>query len=98
MLNRSTQFHADIDGSRIHFVHVKGKGRNPLPIVLTNGWPDSFFRMYKIIPLLTDPARFGGYPDDPSDVVVKFAEIVLQYEPASDIHKCFLGPVFMSFR
>src|SRR5207302_4970015 len=54
----------------IHFIHERGKGPNPLPLVLTHGWPDSFYRMYKIIPLLTDPARYGGDEADSFDVIV----------------------------
>lgn len=53
-LNQFTQFRAEIDGFGIHFIHERGKGPNPLPIILTHGWPDSFYRMHKIIPLLTD--------------------------------------------
>lgn len=54
----------------IHFVHERGKGKNPMPLLLIHGWPDSFYRMVKLIPLLTDPARFGGNPDDSFDVIV----------------------------
>jgi len=69
-LNRLSQFHCDVDGIDIHFVHERGKGPNPLPIILTHGWPDSFIRYRKIIPLLTDPARYGGSPEDSFDVIV----------------------------
>jgi len=47
-----------------------GKGPNPLPIILTHGWPDSFWRMLKLIPLLADPERHGGDPADSFDVIV----------------------------
>jgi microsomal epoxide hydrolase len=70
LLNQFAQFRADIDGFGIHFLHERGRGPNPVPIVLTHGWPDSFYRMYKIIPLLTDPARHGGDPADSFDVIV----------------------------
>jgi pimeloyl-ACP methyl ester carboxylesterase len=70
MLNRFAHFRADVDGFGVHFIHERGKGNNPLPIVLTHGWPDSFFRMIKIIPMLTDPVRFGGDTADSFDVVV----------------------------
>src|SRR5215212_11214511 len=50
-LNQLAQFRADVNGFGIHFIHERGKGSNPLPIILSHGWPDSFFRMYKIIPL-----------------------------------------------
>ncbi|GHO42155.1 epoxide hydrolase family protein [Ktedonospora formicarum] len=69
-LNRYSQFRADIDGLGIHFIHERGKGPNPLPIILTHGWPDSFYRMHKIIPMLTDPERFGGNAADSFDVIV----------------------------
>ena len=70
MLNRFAQFRAEIDGFGIHFIHERGKGPNPLPLIFTHGWPDSFLRMYKIIPMLTDPASYGGDPADSFDVVV----------------------------
>ncbi len=63
-LNQFAQFRADIDGLGIHFIHERGKGPNPMPIVITHGWPSSFFEMLKIIPLLTDPASHGGHPAD----------------------------------
>ena len=69
-LNRLSQFHCDVDGIDIHFVHERGKGPNPMPIILSHGWPDSFIRYKKIIPLLTDPARYGGNPNDSFDVIV----------------------------
>jgi pimeloyl-ACP methyl ester carboxylesterase len=69
-LNQFAHFRADIDGVGIHFIHEKGKGPNPTPIILTHGWPDSFYRFHKIIPMLTDPARFGGDPNQSFDVIV----------------------------
>jgi microsomal epoxide hydrolase len=69
-LNQFSQFRTDIDGHGIHFLHQRGKGPNPLPLILTHGWPDSFYRMYKLIPRLTDPESYGGDPDDSFDVVV----------------------------
>lgn len=69
-LNRLSQFTSNIDGIKVHFVHERGKGPNPLPIILTHGWPDSFIRYKKVIPLLTDPARYGGDPNDAFDVIV----------------------------
>lgn len=69
-LNRFPQFVARVDGIDVHFLHVRGKGRNPMPLLLTHGWPDSFFRFVKLIPLLTDPASHGGSADDAFTVVV----------------------------
>ncbi len=54
----------------VHFLHVKGKGPNPMPLVLTHGWPGSFTEMLAIIPLLTDPAAYGFDPADSFDVAV----------------------------
>ena len=69
-LNQFAQFRAKVDGLDIHFVHERGKGPKPFPLVLTHGWPDSFLRYEKIIPLLADPGRYGGDPDDAFDVIV----------------------------
>ena len=69
-LNQFAQFRAEIKGHGIHFIHERGKGPNPLPIILFHGWPDSFYRMHKIIPQLTDPASYGGNPADSFDVIV----------------------------
>jgi pimeloyl-ACP methyl ester carboxylesterase len=54
----------------IHFIHERGRGPSPIPLVLTHGWPGSFLEMMKIIPLLTDPAAHGGDPSVSFDVVV----------------------------
>lgn len=53
-INRFRHFRADVDGLSIHFIHERGKGENPLPIVLTHGYPDSFLRFQKLIPLLVE--------------------------------------------
>jgi len=52
------------------FVHVKGKGAEPLPLVLTHGWPSIFYEMHKVIGPLADPAAHGGDPADAFDVVI----------------------------
>jgi hypothetical protein len=64
-LNGFAQFRAQIDGVGIHFIHERGKGPNPLPLLLFHGWPDSFYRYSKVIEPLTDPARFGADPATP---------------------------------
>ncbi|WP_405112903.1 epoxide hydrolase family protein [Paenibacillus sp. FSL K6-1217] len=69
-LNRLSHFRCNVDGVDIHFVHERGKGPRPQPIILTHGWPDSFLRYEKIIPMLTDPVRYGGNPEDSFDVIV----------------------------
>jgi pimeloyl-ACP methyl ester carboxylesterase len=57
------------DGLGIHFIHKRGKGPAPIPLVLTHGWPGSFLEMLRIIPMLTDPAAYGADPADSFDVV-----------------------------
>jgi len=70
ILNSQPQFLAEIDGLKIHFVHVRGKGPDPLPLVISHGWPSSFFEAYKIIEPLTDPGAHGGDPADAFDVII----------------------------
>ena len=69
-INRFSHFRADVDGHGVHFIHERGKGEHPLPLILTHGYPDSFTRFLKIIPMLTDPERHGGDPGDAFDAVV----------------------------
>ena len=69
-LNALPHFKAGVDGTKIHFVHIKGRGPRPLPLLLLHGWPDSFFRYHKVLPALSDPASAGGDPSDSFDVVV----------------------------
>ena len=68
-LNAFSHFKSEVDGLDIHFIHEKGKGPNPIPLVITHGWPSCFFEMTKIIPLLADPASHGGDAADSFDVV-----------------------------
>jgi pimeloyl-ACP methyl ester carboxylesterase len=60
---------ATIDNQEIHFVHVQGNGPDPLPLILTHGWPGSFAEMERMIPLLADPQAHGGDPVDAFHVV-----------------------------
>jgi pimeloyl-ACP methyl ester carboxylesterase len=69
-LNRLPHGRVDIDGLGIHVVRVRGRGLDPLPLLLTHGYPDSFVRFLDLIPLLTDPAAHGGDAADAFDVVV----------------------------
>jgi pimeloyl-ACP methyl ester carboxylesterase len=75
-LARLPRFRVPLGGLGIHFVHVRAAraGRGPdnrvLPLILTHGWPDSFWRYLKVIPLLTDPGAHGADPADAFDVVV----------------------------
>jgi pimeloyl-ACP methyl ester carboxylesterase len=68
-LNGWRQFTAPVGGIDIHFVHEPGVGPAPLPLLLSHGWPGSIVEFERIIPLLTDPARFGGDPADAFTVV-----------------------------
>jgi pimeloyl-ACP methyl ester carboxylesterase len=54
----------------IHFIYERGKGPAPIPLILTHGWPGSFLEMMRIIPLLSDPASYGGSSADAFDVVI----------------------------
>ncbi len=69
-LNTFAQFRTEVDGVGIHFIHERGRGPDPTPLLLLHGWPDSFYRYHRVIPMLADPARFGGDPDLSFDVVV----------------------------
>ena len=55
-VNALPQFIAEIDGVKIHFLHLRGKQSNSVPLILTHGWPGSFLEMMKLIPLLTENA------------------------------------------
>ena len=68
-LNAFPQFRVAIDGIDLHYLHVPGKGKNPMPLLLLHGWPGSVFEFLEIIPRLTDPARFGGNADDAFTVI-----------------------------
>ncbi|MFJ5611114.1 epoxide hydrolase family protein [Streptomyces sp. NPDC093221] len=71
-LARLPRFRAPIGGLGIHFVHARAVAPTGpvLPLVLSHGWPDSFWRYAKVVPLLTDPAAHGADPADAFDVVV----------------------------
>ena len=69
-LNAFPHFIAAIDDHEIHFIHVKSTAPKAQPLLITHGWPGSFVEMLKIIPMLTEPQRFGGDAADAFDVVV----------------------------
>ncbi len=69
-LNQYPQFATTIDGVDIHFIHVKSKHKNALPVIITHGWPGSVVEQLKIIKPLTDPTAFGGKASDAFDVVI----------------------------
>ena len=69
-LNQFDHFRATVDGLGVHFIHARGKGAYPFPLIISHGWPGSVVEMLKIIPMLTDPASHGGSAEDSFDVVV----------------------------
>ena len=69
-LNSYPQFVTKIDGVDIHFIHVRSKQKNALPVIITHGWPGSVFEQIKLIEPLTDPTSFGGKAEDAFDVVI----------------------------
>ena len=69
-LNSFPQFVTEIDGLDIHFIHVRSKHENALPIIITHGWPGSIIEQMKIIKPLTDPTAYGGSKDDAFHVVI----------------------------
>jgi len=69
-LNALPQFKTTIDGVEIHFIHVRSKHKNALPVIITHGWPGSIIEQLKIIGPLTDPTAYGGTENDAFDVVI----------------------------
>jgi pimeloyl-ACP methyl ester carboxylesterase len=69
-LNELPHYRTKVDSVDIHFVHERGSGPNPYPLVITHGWPSTFYEITKLIPLLTDPVAHGGDESDAFDVVV----------------------------
>jgi pimeloyl-ACP methyl ester carboxylesterase len=69
-LNQLPQFVATVDGAHLHFVHARGRGPRPVPLLLLHGWPDSFFRYHKVVLPFSDPVSAGGQDVDAFDVVV----------------------------
>ena len=68
-LNKLRQFTVELDGIDLHFIHEPGVGPAPMPLLLSHGWPGSVVEFERILPMLTDPARFGGDPKDAFTVV-----------------------------
>ena len=69
-LNALPQFITEIDGLDIHFIHVRSKHPNALPVIVTHGWPGSIVEQLKIIDPLTNPTEHGGSASDAFDVVI----------------------------
>ena len=69
-MNTLPQFMTTIDGLDIHFIHVRSKHKNALPVIITHGWPGSIIEQLKVIGPLTDPTAYGGRAEDAFDVVI----------------------------
>lgn len=69
-INAFSHYRTNLEGVPIHFIHERGQGPRPIPLVLSHGWPWTFWDMHKVIRPLTHPAEFGGNPEDAFDVVV----------------------------
>jgi pimeloyl-ACP methyl ester carboxylesterase len=69
-INAFSHYRVDVDGVPIHFIRQLGKGPAPMPIILSHGWPWTFWDWSKVIGPLADPAAFGGDPTDAFDVIV----------------------------
>jgi pimeloyl-ACP methyl ester carboxylesterase len=69
-LNALPQFTTEIDGVDIHFIHVRSRHENALPLIITHGWPGSILEMLGVIGPLTDPAAHGGSAEDAFHLVI----------------------------
>ena len=69
-LNALPQFSTTIDGLDIHFIHVKSRHKDAMPLIITHGWPGSVIEMLDVIGPLTDPTAYGGGADEAFDLVV----------------------------
>jgi len=69
-LNALPQFKTQIDGLDIHFIHVRSKHQNAMPLIVTHGWPGSIVEQHKIIDPLTNPTAYGASASDAFDIVV----------------------------
>ncbi|MFA5493430.1 MAG: epoxide hydrolase [Porticoccaceae bacterium] len=69
-INGFRHYRTTLDGVPVHYIREPGVGPNPIPLILSHGWPSTFWDMHKIIRPLTDPAAFGGDPADAFEVIV----------------------------
>jgi pimeloyl-ACP methyl ester carboxylesterase len=69
-LNALPQFTTEIDGTRIHFIHVRSRHENALPLIMTHGWPGSVVELLESVGPLTDPTAHGGSAEDAFDLVL----------------------------
>jgi pimeloyl-ACP methyl ester carboxylesterase len=69
-INAFAHYRAEVDGFGVHVVHARGRGPDPIPLLITHGWPSCFYEMLPLTAMLSDPAAHGGDPADAFDVVV----------------------------
>ena len=69
-LNALPEFKTEIDGVEIHFIHVKSRHENALPLIITHGWPGSVIELLGVVGPLTDPTTHGGRVEDAFDLVL----------------------------
>jgi pimeloyl-ACP methyl ester carboxylesterase len=69
-LNALPQFTTEIDGAEIHFIHVRSRHENALPLIMTHGWPGSVIELLETVGPLTDPTAHGGNPGDAFHLVL----------------------------
>jgi pimeloyl-ACP methyl ester carboxylesterase len=69
-INQLGNFKVTIEGVPLHFAHVRGKGKNPMPLLLLHGWPWTFMDFHALVGPLSDPAAHGGDPADSFDLII----------------------------
>lgn len=69
-LNTFPQYVAQVGDTKVHFLHMRGSGPAPMPLMLAHGWPGSFIEFLDLVPRLTQPEAFGGRPEDAFTVIV----------------------------
>lgn len=69
-LNKFPQFKAKVDDFELHFVHVVGEAEGKRPLLITHGWPGSFFEFWDVIEPLAYPSKHGGSPEDAFDIII----------------------------
>ncbi len=78
VINSYDNYIAEIDGYDVHFMHIKGKGKKSIPLIITHGWPSSFLEMMKLIPLLTEDSKLSFDLVIPSMMGFGFSEKITQ--------------------
>jgi pimeloyl-ACP methyl ester carboxylesterase len=78
LINSYENYIAEIDGYDVHFMHIKGKGKKSIPLIITHGWPSSFMEMMKLIPLLTEDKELSFDLVIPSIMGFGFSEKIIQ--------------------